>query len=145
MNPISSAVALASVLLALSSCSQDDVKWETGREALGGMAADQEQVGERWSLYRDQVVRSLDLMKSSVQGLGSEGTIVDRKEIDGLLSRISELREGFASETEQPRADAASRRDQLRSSFEGLRGDVDALLTRLGHSADAIARWQDKP
>jgi hypothetical protein len=84
-------------------------------------------------------------MKSSVQGLGSEGTIVDRKEIDGLLSRISELREGFASETEQPRADAASRRDQLRSSFEGLRGDVDALLTRLGHSADAIARWQDKP
>jgi len=145
MKPIVSAIFVMAALLVFSSCGQDDVKWETGREALGGIEADREQVDERWGLYRDQVVRSLDLMKGSVQGLGDEGSVVDRNEIDGLLSRIEELRHGFATEIQQPRADATARRERLRETFETVRTDVDALLTRLGQGADAMARWQDKP
>ena len=145
MKPIGSGFLVVAALLMFSSCSQEDVKWETGREALGGIEADREQVDERWGLYRDQVVRSLDLMKESVQGLGDEGSVVDRNEIDGLRSRIEELRHGFATEIQQPRADATARRERLEEAFEGVRTDVDALLTRLGQSPDAIARWQDKP
>jgi hypothetical protein len=145
MKSICNAMFGVAALLALSSCSQEDVKWETGREALGGIEADREQVDDRWSMYRDQVVRSLDLMKAAVRGLGDEGSVVDRNEIDGLLSRIEDLRRDFATGTEQPRVDSAARRDRLRGAFEAVRTDVDALLTRLGHSPDTIARWQDKP
>ena len=144
MKPKGRAFIVVVALLASPSCSQEDVKWETGREALGGIEADRTQVDERWGMYRDQVVRSLDLMRGSVHGLGDEGSVVDRKEIDGLLSRIEELRNDFAVEVQQARADAAGRRDRLRGTFETLRTDVDALLTRLGHSPDSIARWQDE-
>lgn len=145
MKRIGSAIFVMAALLAFSACGQDDVKWETGREALGGIEADREQVDERWGLYRDQVVRSLDLMKASVQGLGDEGAVVDRNEIDGLLSRIEKVRHDFVTETQQSGAETAARRIELRGTFETVRTDVDALLTRLGHSPDAIARWQDQP
>lgn len=147
MRIIVIALSALAALLALPSCSDDDVKWEIGREAEGGIEHDREQIGEEWRLYRDNVVRSLDLMTHALENVAGAGSVVDRKEIDRLVARVEELRSGMASEVEdgrKPQTELTATRVRLREGFERIRTDVDALLTRLGHDPDAIARWQDK-
>jgi hypothetical protein len=92
-------------------------------------------------VYRDQIVEGLDLMRDALSTARGEGTFMDRDEIDALTARVSTLRGEMASKLEQP-PDPDRRR--LRETFENVRTDVDALLTRLGHDPDEIARWQDK-
>jgi hypothetical protein len=128
-------------ILHLAACGESDREWDTSRETLQGAAEGQDVADERWSVYRDQIVEGLDLMRDALSSARALGTVADRDEIDGLVARVGSLREEMAS-----RVDAPPRPEQLRlrTSFEDVRSDVDALLTRLGYDPDMIARWQDK-
>jgi hypothetical protein len=129
------------VLLSLSACGDDEAQWDTRRDALFGAEKDEEHSDARWQIYRDEIVEGLDLMRTALSEARTEGTVVDRPEIESLDARVVELRDEMASNIDQPSDDD---RRQLRASFESVRADVDELLTRLGHDPDDIARWQDQ-
>lgn len=86
-------------------------------------------------------------MKDSLRSASGEGAVFDREEIGDLTARVEVLRSEMAAQLEHPQGpqdDGSAARVSLRGAFESARTDVDALLTRLGHDPDDIARWQDK-
>ena len=141
MSRIPFAFLFLALILHVAACDDSDSEWETGRAALGGIAADQAQTSQRWDVYRDEIVRGLDLMRDALSEAREQGAVVDRHEIDRLAKRVGSLREDMASKVDEP---PQAEQRTLRATFESVRADVDALLTRLGYDPDEIARWQDK-
>jgi len=131
------------LLLAVSSCSEDDTRWEVGRSALEGGETNRERVDEEWGLYRDDLVRSLDQMDASLRVAAGNAAVVDQNEIDDLRSRLRSLRGDVVALVDEPRESLIDARRQVREKFTDTRTKVDAALRRLGHNPDDIARWQD--
>lgn len=137
-----SAVHVALVaLMGITACSNEEASWDASTSIAGAEIGDQESFDERWREYRVAAMATLDLMERSVENAFREASVADREELTALSRRIYTLRERLLAEFDVPRDDALSVRRELENSFVGLRGDVEAVLVRIGHDPEEFARW----
>lgn len=137
-----SIAAVIALLLGGTSCSQEEVAWETTTGAVGANLADQETFDQRWRSYRVRVGSALEALNRTLEGARRQTSVADRNEIDGLTERIDRLRGDMLGEFDASPNDASAMRAELEDSFDTLRDDAEALLLRLGHDREEFSAWQ---
>ena len=136
-------LALASLAaLALLSCSQEEVAWETTSSVVGAQVTDQETFDNKWRAYREGVVSGLDVMHRSLESARQQTSVADQSEVDVLRDRVQGLRSDMIAEFDVPREQANSHRAELEKQFDVLRNDVETFLARLGHSPEEFSAWR---
>jgi len=128
---------------AIQGCGDQDAGWRATRDAVGAREADESIEQKRWRRYRNEVVVSLDEMRTVVEGSPGARTVLDEQEAESLLERIGVLRTRFVEEASLPPERAARMRPELVESFQAVRSDVDRFLRRLGHDPADMAYWQE--
>jgi hypothetical protein len=131
------------VAMSISGCGDQDAGWRATRDAVGARDADEAIEQQRWRGYRQEVVVSLDEMRTVLEGSPGTETVIDKQEAESLLERIAVLRNRFVHEASLPPEQAEEKRPELVETFETTRRDVDAFLRRLGHDPADMAYWQD--
>lgn len=129
-------------ILAITSCNQDEVAWETTTSSVGADVADLETVDNRWRSYREGVISGLAVMTQALETTRKQTSVADKSELDRLTTRIDHLRSDIIAEFDVPRSEARAVRAGLESSFDTLRADVESLLTRLGHNPEEFRAWR---
>lgn len=124
-------------------CGDEDAGWTATRDAVGAREADETVEHRRWRDYREEVVVSLDEMRTVLEGSPGTETVIDEQQAESLLERIAVLRNRFVHEASLPPEQAMGKRPELVEAFETVRRDVDAFLRRLGHDPADMAYWQD--
>ncbi len=124
-------------------CGDQDAGWRATRDAVGAREGDESVEQQRWRGYRQEVIVSLDEMRTVLEGSPGTQTVVDQREAESLLERIAVLRDRLVREASMPPERAAEERPELIDAFEAMRSDVDAFLLRLGHDPADMAYWQD--
>ncbi|MCB9725087.1 MAG: hypothetical protein H6748_13640 [Spirochaetaceae bacterium] len=127
----------------VAACDQGDTRWETATDAVGAAIGEDERFDLRWREYRDAVVSSLDVMRETLDTARVEANVVDRAQISRMAERVDTLRSDLVAEVDAASEGKHARRAALEAEFGALRGDVEALLVRLGHSPDEFRAWQD--
>lgn len=130
-------------VVSISGCGDQDAGWRATRDAVGAREADETLEQQRWRGYRQEVVVSLDEMRTVLEGSPGTETVTDKQEAQSLLERIAALRGRFVREASLPPEQAEQERPELVDAFEATRRDVDAFLRRLGHDPADMAYWQD--
>ena len=116
-------------LVGLAGCEQDEVMWETTSGAVGAQTGDREALEERRD-YRVASVAALDEMSRKLDATRRKGSVADRAVIDGLASRIDELRAAMIAEMDDPDP-STSERALLRDDFDGLQREIAELIERI--------------
>jgi len=129
--------------LAIQGCGDQDAGWRATRDAVGAREADESLSQQQWRSYRQEVVVSLDEMRTVLEGSPGTQTVTDKQEAESLLERIGLLRNRFVREASLPPEQAAEENPELVAAFDAMRNDVDAFLRRLGHDPTDMAYWQD--
>jgi hypothetical protein len=117
-------------LVGLAGCEQDEVMWETTSGAVGAQTGDREALDEEWRDYRVASVAALDEMSRKLDATRRKGSVADRAVIDGLASRIDELRAAMIAEMDDPDP-STSERALLRDDFDGLQREIAELIERI--------------
>ena len=117
-------------LVGLAGCEQDEVMWETTSGAVGAQTGDREALDEEWRDYRVGSVAALDEMSRKLEATRRKGSVADRAVIDGLASRIDELRAAMIAEMDDPDP-STSERASLRDDFDGLQREIAELIERI--------------
>ena len=123
-------------------CSNEEASWDASTSSVGAQIGDAESFDERWREYRVSAMAALDSMERAIESASREGSVADREQLMTLSDRIDELRARLLAEFDSPQDQKLGLRGELEASFTSLRGDVEALLLRLGHSAEEFSRWR---
>lgn len=129
--------------LAIQGCGDQDAGWRATRDAVGAREADEGVSQQEWRSYRNEVVVSLDEMRTALERSPGTETVVDEQQAGSLLKRVGLLRNRFVREASMPPEQAAEERPERVAASEAMRRDVDAFVRRLGHDPADMAYWQD--
>ncbi|HEB88544.1 MAG TPA: hypothetical protein ENI85_03150 [Deltaproteobacteria bacterium] len=137
-------ITTVAVLVAtVSGCGNDDVEWEVARGTVGAMTGDELRLDDQWQIYRVAAVRSLDEMKTVLNGVRDQTGVDERGRVDELIAKVTQLRREMIAEFDVPPDQRRSVRKRLRDSFDALRSEVDRFLTQHDVDPMEMKKWAD--
>ena len=137
------ALVLGFWMTALIGCGEDEVGWEVARDTVGAVEGDRIQMDQQWRVYQESVVRSLDEMKTVLSGIRDQTGVDERGRVEGLISRVEQLRHDMIEEFDVPRDRVESARERLASGFVEVRSEVDAFLVQHDVDPMEMKKWAD--
>ncbi len=137
------AIGIATLMAIVAGCGNDDVEWEVARGTVGAVTGDRGQLDDQWQVYRVAVVRSLDEMKTVLNGVRDQTGVDERGRVDQLITEVKRLREDMIAEFDVPAEERDSARRRLKDAFESLRSEVNTFLSQHGVDPMEMEKWAD--